>query len=490
MNIIPTFPGIRILLLLPFLVSFQSDAPLNQYIIPIAAYSISSADLDMDGDVDIVTGHNYNSQTHWGGISIILNSGYGYFNLEDTLYFFGWQAVLCEQLDNDSLPEIIMKKETTNTEYIGILYNNNCADSLFLNTNKYDGIEGITSGDIDGNGFKDIAFYCNAKRYWGVFYNYGYRNFSPPEFHNVIGTYPSNIACGDLNGDGRDDVVLSGQITEVFYSLPSGFQQVVLESNDYKDMLAIVDFDGDGDNDLLTATFANRLVMYRNINDSALQALPWVSTQISSMNLATVDFNNDNLPDIAFLTMYPDTSGTGITYTIGGINIFYNLGNFQLSTPQFVSLTNYDESWRNFHVADFDGNGYKDFAVIRALTNQTSTLELLFNDGNGNFVGTPVGINGQTNKNQDAGLTCFPNPFHGSATFTFDIEQPALVELDVYDLRGNLIRCLTKEKLKSGQYSISWQGFDNRMNACESGAYLGCIKVNGTVRQAVKLIRF
>jgi len=69
------------------LLAFTSDSPRSTYNIPIAAYSVSSADLDLDGDMDIVTGHIYNWQTNWSGISILDNLGSGHFILKDSLFF-------------------------------------------------------------------------------------------------------------------------------------------------------------------------------------------------------------------------------------------------------------------------------------------------------------------------------------------------------------------------------------------------------------------
>ncbi|MCX6233955.1 MAG: hypothetical protein NT175_04410 [Bacteroidetes bacterium] len=126
------------LIMLPCLLAYTADNPRSQYTIPIAAYSVYAADIDLDGDMDIITGHNYDWQTHWGGISIMKNKGDGTFYLDDSLYFFGGETILCGQLDNNLFLEIIFKKWNT-TQFIGILYNNDYSDTLFINTNSNKG---------------------------------------------------------------------------------------------------------------------------------------------------------------------------------------------------------------------------------------------------------------------------------------------------------------------------------------------------------------
>ena len=44
------------------------------YAVPKAATSIFVEDIDMDGDNDIVVGHNYNPNTNWTGITILENN--------------------------------------------------------------------------------------------------------------------------------------------------------------------------------------------------------------------------------------------------------------------------------------------------------------------------------------------------------------------------------------------------------------------------------
>jgi hypothetical protein len=141
------------------LLSFTIGDSKSEYTLPRAAFSICTNDLDLDGDMHIVVGHNYNSQTQWSGVSIIKNTSEGYFIFEDSHFYFGWQSsVQSVNLNNITLPEIIVKKEdpVLETEYISIIYDNNFSNSIDYNLNTYKGVGIIKHGDIDGNNYTDL----------------------------------------------------------------------------------------------------------------------------------------------------------------------------------------------------------------------------------------------------------------------------------------------------------------------------------------------
>jgi flagellar hook assembly protein FlgD len=59
----------------------------------------------------------------------------------------------------------------------------------------------------------------------------------------------------------------------------------------------------------------------------------------------------------------------------------------------------------------------------------------------------------------------YPNPFRGNVRIGFDVatvngRDMQNVEVNVYDLRGTLVRQLVKGMYKTGRYSVLWDGSD------------------------------
>ncbi|MBN2289222.1 MAG: T9SS type A sorting domain-containing protein [Candidatus Glassbacteria bacterium] len=67
----------------------------------------------------------------------------------------------------------------------------------------------------------------------------------------------------------------------------------------------------------------------------------------------------------------------------------------------------------------------------------------------------------------------YPNPFNPSTTIAFDIPEgkEAFVRLNVYNIRGQLVRTLASETMDEGSYKIEWDGKDNNGRFVASGVY-------------------
>jgi len=108
------------------LFAFTTGDNKSEYNVPRAAYSICTSDLDLDGDMDIVVGHNYNWTTLWSGVSILENTANGIFSLLDSLYIFGGQSnVYTEKIDTDIYPDLIGQFYDGTKNNIAILHYEN-----------------------------------------------------------------------------------------------------------------------------------------------------------------------------------------------------------------------------------------------------------------------------------------------------------------------------------------------------------------------------
>jgi hypothetical protein len=463
--------------------AFTSDAGRSQYVIPLSANVITSTDLDLDGDMDIVSGHVYNWFSHWSGISILNNIDGGQFGLLDSVFFGnGIKTLMCGQLDDVENPEIIFH-EWVSQQMIGIIYNNNIADTFFIPVNSNKNIDFMDLGDIDGDGLTDIILCSNLGKYWKILYNHGYKYFTFSPFYYIYDYYPVDIACGDLDNDGRDDVVICGQYVDVYKSTSAGFEKIYRDPDGIKNKLVINDFNCDGWNDIIaSADLLNTewINIYQNTGGNSFNKLENFFLNPGASEISVTDFNNDTLPDIAYLmyTSFGDTSGIKITY---------NLGNFQVSEPQHVDVPNLGENLRSFHSADLDGNGYNDFAVVRFVSYPLQNLELLFNDGYGHFGPDPV-VDIAKHPKIKQQLCCYPNPFREHITFDYEIDKTALVELVIYNLQGKLIKQVINQKQKGGHYSISWKSSLEDNVQHKTNVFIACLRVNGKIYQSVKLL--
>ena len=76
----------------------------------------------------------------------------------------------------------------------------------------------------------------------------------------------------------------------------------------------------------------------------------------------------------------------------------------------------------------------------------------------------------------------YPNPFNPSTTITYQVPNPAEVELSIYNLLGQKVATLVSKKQPAGQYQVEWDA-----SGLASGIYYYMIKA-GEFRQVKKMV--
>lgn len=87
-------------------------------------------------------------------------------------------------------------------------------------------------------------------------------------------------------------------------------------------------------------------------------------------------------------------------------------------------------------------------------------------------------------------LTAHPNPFNPSLAIEFALPQAGHVRLQIFDVRGRLVRNLLNEDRPTGSGTIMWHGLDDQGRAMASGVYQLKLETAGRVAEKrVTLVR-
>jgi hypothetical protein len=462
-----------IILISFLLLAFTTGDCKSEYILPPQASSVCASDINLDGSMDIIVGHIYSQLINWTGITMMINDGNGYL-MQDTFYLNGQhRTVLVDKLNNNDEPDLVTQYYDGTISKIGILFDflENQNNLYYINLTNY--ADYISKGDINGDGFVDIVFAFNVEKQFGVSYNSGTGNFSEPDYYETE-LYPNDLAVGDIDGNGRDDIAIAGSNTEIYYSFETGFE--LFNFTGYEHDVELTDMDKDGDLDIITlwGIINTTVIIYENFGyQNFQQHIIYMLSSISG-GASTPDLNNDSLADVTFF------AGNNFKFLL-------NVGQFSFTDPDSVVIPDYyqDYCWGNI-----DKNYFPDIIIIKSSDDYVPNLKILFNDGNGNFVDNPITtIENPILNNQNPKFNCFPNPFTTETTFEYTINKANQAELSVYDLQGKLIACLTNNDIQGGVHSLKWNGLDNGGKPSKPGPLVAYLKVGGKVRQSIKLIK-
>jgi len=208
------------------------------------------ADLDMDGDQDVITSTDY--QIVW-----FENDGAGNF---DTLQAIGiWDPaqftdVHTTDLDGDGDPEIFVSDY--DADMIGWYDNLGGGNFGPLNTvtTTADQVNTFCLMDVDGDGLKDVIagfFYIVS-----VYKNLGNGSFGPQQ---TIGSFEggfNEVAVGDIDNDGDADISAGGYLRAVWFENNGTTsywpEHLVNDAHSTYYTLSLTDFDLDGDLDIFS----------------------------------------------------------------------------------------------------------------------------------------------------------------------------------------------------------------------------------------------
>ncbi len=449
------------------LLAFTTADVRSFYTIPYPANAITATDYDLDGDLDILINFDRNDQLHFdkGGIYLLQNNGLGHFTYMDSIITgvggSSWE-IETDTIINNTYPDILFSSDSL------YIISTNGANYNIVSAYLGEKVNDFALGDINGDGLLDVVFISSNDQYWGIIYNRGNSTFSEPVYYMLVNP-PNDIACDDLNNDGKEEIIVGGgSVTcTINYYSDTGFIKIPLSFGALN--IAIADFDNDGDKDIITSSdiYAASLVyLYENKGNDTFDSVGFYRVPEGSSDFFVTDFNNDSLPDVLFLTH---------DFWNESMMLYYNKGNFRLGDSLIIKVKDYGEARRFMYCADLDGNGFTDIMLTRQVYDTTyapSLLQLFFNDGKGNFVPDPLESIPEIHTQNKPALTAYPNPFANTLNIKFETTLTAKVLLTVYNLNGQLVKTLLNRNQPPGLYQTVWNGTDKNGKEVTNGTYL------------------
>ncbi len=293
-------------------------------------FSISVADMDGDGKLDIIaTEYGDNLVSVYRNNCTPGNIASNLFTRTDYSTGSGPEGVVARDLDGDGRPDIVVCNGGDGT--ISILQNTS-SNGIVGFAPKVDfaaggGCQHVAAGDLNGDGKPDLAA-VNGDGTLSLFQNQiagpGVMNTNSfaPAVSLAIPTGGVAVTIVDVDGDGKPDLATTAylpQIFSVFQNIGTSGKLTIDSFGPRMDFpmdgrghtIAVGDLDGDGKPDLVVDTELNSLInIFRNTsasNSLSLASQIELSTGWNAWGVSVGDLDGDGRPDVVFANSYDST---------------------------------------------------------------------------------------------------------------------------------------------------------------------------------------
>jgi hypothetical protein len=236
-------------------------------------------------------------------------------------------------------------------------------------------IGAMVVADLNGDSRPDIAFFGDAKDL-EVIYNLGTNGWSDPKRWRIVDGQmnPNALVVGDLNGDGRNDLVLLGDNGSLYF-LPQLADHTLGEPQKIPclgtpKLVQIVDVDGDGRNDLLLVDWDSPTPIRFRLQNTAGQLGPEI--YFKTLPLRSICADNLEGGKKNYLVTIAQSSGRAEVSQFTRQPAEILSGAFRRGQFQVLPLNKADAVQRGLLWADVNGDGRPDLLVAEPASGQLS----------------------------------------------------------------------------------------------------------------------
>jgi hypothetical protein len=329
-----------------------------------------AGDLDGDGDLDVISGSKVDNKLAW-------------YKNQDGLGDFGPQIIISDLveslisiilIDIDGDGDLDIATTTEANGYILIWYENldglgNFGSEIGITQGDYQSIKSLIAYDMDLDG--DVDIIQGKEGNLGLLENTdGQGNF---DYHNY-GVYSGSVnalSIADIDGDGDMDIIVSGSYIYWLENIDGfgdfGVKHDVYVSSFYATTLETLDVDNDGDFDIVAGSYSNdKLYWFENLNGQGIFGEEQLIADVVKIEKIVIgDINGDDKIDII-----------SASYIGNIVQWFENLGILGNEISGTIKLD-----------VDLDGCDVEDVSVGNILieTNNGSNSFSTFTDNNGEY---------------------------------------------------------------------------------------------------------